>query len=160
MYGVPVDKVSAMIGKSVIATGYMVLHITLTCQRFEEIPNVLMCHEKRMLVVVKGCRPFWWLGAYVKGMPGEEYNNTATTYNYNKSSNSNNRDWKGLNRGKERTEADELTLTSATGHATSETSTTTAGVAEGGEVVAETAATRKAATEVCATKGNTTKAAA
>lgn len=41
------------IKKSDIATGDMVLQVTLTQKSFGEVPNILMCREKRMLVVVE-----------------------------------------------------------------------------------------------------------
>lgn len=46
-----VEGVNASISKSGIATGDIVLQVTLTRQAFGEIPNILMCREKRMLVV-------------------------------------------------------------------------------------------------------------
>lgn len=42
-----VDEVSAVINKSGIATGDIVFQVTMTRQRFGEIPNVLMCRGKK-----------------------------------------------------------------------------------------------------------------
>lgn len=50
-----VKDVNAVISKSGIETGEFVTQVTLTRQSFSEIPNVLMCREKRMLVMVEGC---------------------------------------------------------------------------------------------------------
>lgn len=41
-----VEKVTGVISKAGIATGDIVLEITLTCQNFIDIPNILMCREK------------------------------------------------------------------------------------------------------------------
>lgn len=71
VHGVPVDicediigaffsqygsvyKVSSIKSKAGIATGDMVLYVTLTRQDFGEVPYTLMCPERRMLVVVAG----------------------------------------------------------------------------------------------------------
>lgn len=42
------------------ATGDIILQVTLTRQTFGEIPNVLLCCDRRMLVVVEGRRPYCW----------------------------------------------------------------------------------------------------
>lgn len=55
-----VNEVSAVLSKSGIGTGDIFLQITLNRQNFGEIPNILMCHEKRMLAVVEGRRPYSW----------------------------------------------------------------------------------------------------
>lgn len=55
-----VDEVGAVISKSGIATGDIVLQVSLTRHSSVEIPNLLMCREKRMLVVVEGRHPFCW----------------------------------------------------------------------------------------------------
>lgn len=36
-------------------------NVFLTCQSFGEVPNILMCRNKRMLVVLEGHRPYCWL---------------------------------------------------------------------------------------------------
>lgn len=48
-----VEEVNAIINKSGIATGDMVLQVTLTRKSFGEIPKILMCREKRMLDVME-----------------------------------------------------------------------------------------------------------
>lgn len=47
-----VEEVSAVISKAGIATRDFVLQVTLTRRSIADIPNLLMCREKRMLVVV------------------------------------------------------------------------------------------------------------
>lgn len=42
------------------ATGDIILQVTLTRQTFGEIPNVLLCCDRRMLVVVEGRKPYCW----------------------------------------------------------------------------------------------------
>lgn len=53
-----VEDVSVVISKSGIVTRDFVLQVTMSRQSFGEIPNVLMCRKKRILVVVEGHRPF------------------------------------------------------------------------------------------------------
>lgn len=60
LYG-QIEDVSAGINKVDIAIGVFVLHVTMTHKRFSEIPNILMCREKRMPVVVEGRQPHCWL---------------------------------------------------------------------------------------------------
>lgn len=55
-----VEEVMALLGKSSIATGDVELQFTLTQRSFGEIPNILLCRERRMLVAVKGRRPCCW----------------------------------------------------------------------------------------------------
>lgn len=55
-----VEEVKAITGKSGIATGDIELQVTITRSSFMEIPNVLLCRERRMLVVVEGRRPSCW----------------------------------------------------------------------------------------------------
>lgn len=43
-----------------IATGVFVVQVTLIQKSFREIPNVLICWEKMMPVVVEGRRPYCW----------------------------------------------------------------------------------------------------
>lgn len=45
-----VEDVSAIISKTGIATGDIVLQVTMNRKSFSEIPNILMCQEKVMLV--------------------------------------------------------------------------------------------------------------
>lgn len=57
LYG-EVKEVSAIISKAGIATRDFVLQVTLTLKSFGEMPNVLVCWERTMPVVVKGRRPY------------------------------------------------------------------------------------------------------
>lgn len=52
-------EVTSITSKSGTATGDM-LQVTLTCQAFGNIPSILMCREKRMLVVVERRRHYYW----------------------------------------------------------------------------------------------------
>lgn len=54
-----VNEVKVLISKSGIATGDMELQVTVNRKSFGEIPNILVCQEKRMLV--EGWRPCCWL---------------------------------------------------------------------------------------------------
>lgn len=49
-----VEEVCDVISKSGIVTGDIVLQMTMTLQSFEEIPNDLMCRDKRMLCTTLG----------------------------------------------------------------------------------------------------------
>lgn len=49
-----VEEVSGVISKANIATGNIVLQVTLIRRSFADIPNILVSREKRMLVVVEG----------------------------------------------------------------------------------------------------------
>lgn len=53
-----VEEVSAITTKSGIATGDVMLHVTLARQTFGKVPNILMGRKKRMLVVVERRRPY------------------------------------------------------------------------------------------------------
>lgn len=68
-----VDEVVGVTSKAGIATGDIVLEITLTRKSIADIPNILMYRERRMLVVVEGQRPYSWscrsLGHMVKLCP-------------------------------------------------------------------------------------------
>lgn len=72
-----VEEVSAVVSKASIATGDFVLQVTLTCQNFGVIPNVLMCRERRMLVMVEGRKPY--LGYMAKACPGKSATRSSTT---------------------------------------------------------------------------------
>lgn len=69
VHGVPIDisedrlgAFFALYGKvekvTGIATGDVTIEITLTRKNFIDIPNILMCRERRMIVVVEGRRPY------------------------------------------------------------------------------------------------------
>lgn len=49
-----VNKVKALMRKAGIETGDMEVHITLNRKQFLEIPNILVCRDRKMLVVVEG----------------------------------------------------------------------------------------------------------
>lgn len=49
-----VEQVSASVSKVGLATGDIVLHVTLTRRSFGEIHNTLMCWERIMPIVVEG----------------------------------------------------------------------------------------------------------
>lgn len=55
-----VEEVKALLGKSSIETGDVDLQVTLTQRSFGEIPNILLCRERRILVAVEGWRPCCW----------------------------------------------------------------------------------------------------
>lgn len=83
-----IEEVNNPTSKAGIATGDIVLQVTLMRQAFVEIPNVLMCRERRMLVVVEGRKPYCWLcgasGHMSKACPAKKpqpppYPTTATT---------------------------------------------------------------------------------
>lgn len=57
---VKVGEVEGVAIKSGIATGDIVLEITLTCKSFAGISNILMCRERRIFAVVEGRRPYCW----------------------------------------------------------------------------------------------------
>lgn len=62
-----VEEVSAITGKTGIATGEFVLQVTLTRKGYNDIPNTLMCWERIIPVVVMRCN-----GTYVKGVSRQE----------------------------------------------------------------------------------------
>lgn len=74
---------SAIISKVGIVTGNTVLQVTLTRKNFTDIPNILMCRERRMLVVVKGRRPYCWscgvLQHMTKACPEKNVSQTPAT---------------------------------------------------------------------------------
>lgn len=49
-----VEEVLSIMSKAGIATGDIMLQVTLTRQAFGEIPNILMSSEKQMLLLVVG----------------------------------------------------------------------------------------------------------
>lgn len=65
-----VDEVAGVTSKAEIATGDIVLDISLTRKSIADIPNILMYRERRMSVVVEGQNPYCWscrsLGHMVK----------------------------------------------------------------------------------------------
>lgn len=71
-----VDKVSAVRSKSGIATRDIILQVVLTRQSFQDIPNILTCRFKKILVVVEGRRPCCWacgaVGHMAKAWPGKK----------------------------------------------------------------------------------------
>lgn len=56
-----VDDFSATVNKLGITSEDFVIQVTLTWKSFSEIPNILVCQEKMMPVVVEGCYPSCWL---------------------------------------------------------------------------------------------------
>lgn len=55
-----VVDVTTTMSKSGIATGDFILQVILKRKSFGEIPNVLMCRKKMVLVIVEGRRPYCW----------------------------------------------------------------------------------------------------
>lgn len=55
-----VNEVKALSSKAGIETGDMEIQITLNRKDFQEIPNILVCRDWRMLVVVEGRKPWCW----------------------------------------------------------------------------------------------------
>lgn len=83
-----VDVVSALISKSGNVTGDTVLQGTMTRQSFVLMYQMMLWWKATAPLLV-----MWCLGAQVKGVLWEEYNNTATTDNItNGSSSSSNKD--------------------------------------------------------------------
>lgn len=90
------EEVTNVTSKAGIAIGDMVLEKTLTRKSFGDIPNILMCRDKKMLVV-------WDLGARGESVSRKESNITIKSNNSNCSDNSDNnsciysrgRDWLG-----------------------------------------------------------------
>lgn len=44
----------------IINTGHCVLQVTISCKNFLDIPDILICQDKRILVVVEERRPHCW----------------------------------------------------------------------------------------------------
>lgn len=65
----------ALISKAGIETGDMEMQVTVNRKSFGEIPNILVCRDKRVLVVVEVRRPYCWfcsaLGHMAKECPGK-----------------------------------------------------------------------------------------
>lgn len=74
IHGVPVDipedrmgtffakygEVNALISKAAIAKDDLEVQVTVSRESFGEIPNTLVCRDKRMLVVIVGRRQYCW----------------------------------------------------------------------------------------------------
>lgn len=70
-----VSEVKALMSKANIATVDMELYITVNRKNFQEIPNILVCRDRKMLVVVEDRRPCCWScgasGHMAKECPGK-----------------------------------------------------------------------------------------
>lgn len=71
-----VERVGGVISKAGISTGDALIEITLTRKNFNDIPNVIMCRDRRILVVVEGYKPYCWAcgisGHMAKACPGKK----------------------------------------------------------------------------------------
>lgn len=71
-----VEWVAGIVSKAGIATGDVLIEITLTRKNFNDIPNIIMCRDRQMLVVVEGRKPNCWAcrisGHMAKACPGKK----------------------------------------------------------------------------------------